>query len=255
MQHAYSGTKGIDTALSTLVNMIESSILRKEFCLVVSVDIQGAFDNLATIAIKNVMVANNYPPFMIRWYMNFLKNRTSIAEVLGVKLSIHPVCGTPQGGVLSSRIWNLAFDPLLRLLNHDSPCSPVGFADDGALCFRGICPDTLVEIAQPKINMAVEWGAQNGLSFSVDKTTVVFFSRQHKFYSEVLPRVKKKLTINGVQINPAESMTYLGVVLFSSFEYPWPRQLKLPKSVSLKGSHKGHYPPKITVLDSVYSVG
>ena len=84
-------------------NMIESSILRKKFCLVVSVDIQGAFDNLASSAIKNVMVANNYPPFMIRWYMNFLKNRTSIAEVLGVKLSICPVCGTPQGGVLSSR--------------------------------------------------------------------------------------------------------------------------------------------------------
>ena len=105
--------------------------------------------------------------------MNFLKNRISIAEVLGVKLSLRPVCGTPQGGVLSSRIWNLAFDPLLKLLNHNSPCAPVGFADDGALCFRGICADTLVEMAQPKIDQAVEWGAQNGL-FSVDKTTVVF---------------------------------------------------------------------------------
>ena len=105
--------------------------------------------------------------------MNFLKNRILIVEVLGVKLSIHPVCGTPQGGVLSSRIWNLAFDPLLKLLNHESPCAPVGFADDGALCFRGFCPSTLVDIAQPKIDMAVEWGTQNGLSFSVDKTTVV----------------------------------------------------------------------------------
>ena len=73
MQHAYSSTKGTDTALSTLVNMIECSILRKELCLVVSVDVQGAFDDLATIAIKNVMVANNYPPFMIRWYMNFFE--------------------------------------------------------------------------------------------------------------------------------------------------------------------------------------
>ena len=43
MQHAYSGSKGTNTALSTLVNMIESSILRDEFCLVVSVDIKGAF--------------------------------------------------------------------------------------------------------------------------------------------------------------------------------------------------------------------
>ena len=102
MQCAYSGIKGTDTALSTLVNMIESAILRRHICLVISVDIQGAFDNLATQAINKVMVDNNYPPFMIRWYMNFLKNRISIAEVLGVKLSIRPVCGTPQGGSLAA---------------------------------------------------------------------------------------------------------------------------------------------------------
>ena len=212
MQHAYSGTRGIDTALSTLVNLIESAILRKQLCLVISVDIQGAFDNLAFLAIRKVMVDNNYPPFMTRWYMNFLKNRIAIAEVLGVKLSIIPVCGTPQGGVLSSRIWNLAFDPLLKLLNHESPCAPVGFADDEALCFRGCDPETLVNIFQPKIDKTVGWGAQNGLTFSVDKTTVVFFSRQQKFHNEVLPRLKK-LKNNGVEINPSNSMTYLGIVL------------------------------------------
>ena len=173
------------------MNLIESAILRKQLCLVISVDIQGAFDNLAFMAIEKVMKDNYYPPLMIRWYMNFLKNRIAIAEVLGVKLSIRPVCGTPQDGVLSSRIWNLAFDPLLTLLNSNSPCAPVGFADDGALCFRGFDPETLVELAQPKINQAVEWGANNGLTFSVDKTTAVFFSRQKKFHSEVLPRIKK----------------------------------------------------------------
>ena len=108
-------------------------------------------------------------------------NDNAIAEVLGVKLSIRPVCGTPQGGVLSSRIWNLAFDPLLKLLNHESPCAPVGFTDDGALCFRGIDPETLVEIAQPKINAAVEWGAQNGLTFSVDKLLLSSFQGNKNF--------------------------------------------------------------------------
>ena len=44
-QHAYSGSKGTDTALSTLVNLIESAILRKQLCLVISVDIKDAFDN------------------------------------------------------------------------------------------------------------------------------------------------------------------------------------------------------------------
>ena len=99
-------------------------------CLVISVDIQGVFDNLA------FMKDNNF------------------------KLSIRPVCGTPQGGVLSSRIWNLAFDPLLKLLNSNSPYAPVGFADDGALCFRGFDPETLVELAQPKINQAVRMGGK-----------------------------------------------------------------------------------------------
>ena len=83
MQHAYSSTKGTDTALSTLVNLIESSILRSELCLVLSVDIMGAFNNLATNTIQKVLVDNKFTPIMIKWYMNFLKNRTSIAEVLG----------------------------------------------------------------------------------------------------------------------------------------------------------------------------
>ena len=191
MQHAYSTTKGTDTALSTLVNMIESCILRNKLCLVLSVDIKGAFNNLATKTIQKVLVDNKYPPLMIRWYMNFLKNRNSVAEVLGIIKTIRPICGTPQGGVLSSRIWNLAFDPLLKLLNDNSPCNPVGFADDGALSFMGIDPNTMVANAQTSLNLAIDWGAKNGLTFCPKKTTVFFFSRRYNFHKRVLPKVKK----------------------------------------------------------------
>ena len=231
MQHAYSSTKGTDTALSTLVNLIESSILRSELCLVLSVDIMGAFNNLATNTIQKVLVDNKYPPIMIKWYMNFLKNRTSIAEVLGIIKTIRPVCGTPQGGVLSSRIWNLAFDPLLKLLNEKSPCSPVGFADDGALCFRGIDPNTMVDNAQYKLNQAMEWGAQNGLTFCADKTTVVFFTRKYNFVKRVLPKVKK-IKINGVEINPSTSMTYLGIIL--DHKLNWSLHIKTKVSKAIK---------------------
>ena len=235
MQHAYSSTKGTDTALSTLVNIIESCILRSQICLVLSVDIiMGAFDNLATKTIHDVLVDNNYPPIMIRWYMNFLKNRNSIAEVLGIIKSIRPVCGTPQGGVLSSRIWNLAFDPLLKLLNENSPCSPVGFSDDGALCFRGIDPNTLVDNAQLKLNPAIEWGAQNGLSFSADKTTV-FFSLGSIiilfFFTKVLPKVRKKIKMSGVEIKPSTSMTYLGIILDQKLNWSLHIKTKVSKAI------------------------
>ena len=125
--------------------------------------------------------------------MNFKKQTgLQLLKYLGSNYLSDLFVEHPKRGVLSSRIWNLAFDTLLKLLNHESPCAPVGFADYGALCFRGIDPETLVDIDQPKINKAVEWGAQNGLTFSVDKPTLVFFSRQQKFHNEVLPRIKTR---------------------------------------------------------------
>ena len=230
LQHAYCSTKGTDTALSTLVNMIESCILRSKICLVLSVDIKGAFNNLATKTIYKVLVDNKYPPIMIRWYMNFLKNRNSIAEVLGIIKTIRPVCGTPQGGVLSSRIWNLAFDPLLKLLNDNSPCSPVGFADDGALCFMGIDPNTMVANAQKHLNLAIEWGAQNGLSFCPKKNTVVFFTRKYNFHKKVLPKVNK-IKMGGVEIKPSDNMTYLGIILDQKLNWSLHIKTKVSKAI------------------------
>ena len=51
----------------------------------------GAQNGLTFSALK----AANYPSVMIRWYMNFLKTRESIADVLGVKTTIQLACGTP----------------------------------------------------------------------------------------------------------------------------------------------------------------
>ena len=161
--------------------------------------------------------------------MNFLKNRNSIAEVLGIIKTISPVCGTPQGGVLSSRIWNLAFDPLLKLLNENSPCSPVGFADDWALCFRGIDPNTLVDVAQIKLNQAIEWGAQNGLS-SADKTTG-FFSQGSITFLQKFYQKWKKIKMAGVEIKPSTSMTYLGIILDQKLNWSLHIKTKVSKAI------------------------
>ena len=57
---------------------------------------------------------------------------------------------------------------------------------------------------------------------------MVFFSRQHKFHNEVLPRIKK-LTINGVDINPSSSMTYLGIVLDQKLSWSPHIEKRCPK--------------------------
>ena len=55
----------------------------------------------------------------------------------------------------------------------------------------GIDPNTMVANAQTSLNLAIDWGAKNGLSFCPKKTTVVFFSRRYNFHKRDLPKVKK----------------------------------------------------------------
>ena len=62
-----------------------------------------------------------------------------------------------------------------------------------------INPDTMVANAQKQLNLAIYWGAQNGLSFCPKKTTVVFFTRKYNFHKQVLPKVKKNQIGGGLK--------------------------------------------------------
>ena len=58
---------------------------------------------------------------------------------------------------------------------------PVGYADDGMFLITGKCQNTLLDLAQPAIDMAVQWGKDNGLVFSHKKTQVILFNRKNRF--------------------------------------------------------------------------
>ena len=94
-QHAYRSDKGTDTAIAEQVDLIESAIYREKYALVVSMDMQGAFDNLKTESIVRGMKNKLYPQKTITWYRNFLENRNVSAELLGGKCTLCPKCGTP----------------------------------------------------------------------------------------------------------------------------------------------------------------
>ena len=82
-QHAFRRDRGTDTALSEVVDKIESGLLRGQYTLGVFLDIQGAFDNLsiksAIIGMKN----RGFPPLITSWYGYYLSNRCAEIEVQG----------------------------------------------------------------------------------------------------------------------------------------------------------------------------
>ena len=60
-QHAYRSDKDTDTAIAEQVDLIKSAIYRDQYALVVSMDMQGAFDNLKTESIIRGMKNKQYP--------------------------------------------------------------------------------------------------------------------------------------------------------------------------------------------------
>ena len=206
-QHAFRKARSTDTILSEVVDLIEQSVLRKSYALGVFFDIEGAFDNVLPCKVIEGLKEKGVPKDITSWYGFYLTNR-SVKITLGRTVRQRFLTrGTPQGGILSPLAWNVVFDSLLQRLKEFSGVQPRGYADDGMFLISGICPNTIVDLAQPAINAAVGWGTENGLKFSSKKTQVVLFTRRKKA-GDI-----KSLKINGLEIPFSDRVTYLGITL------------------------------------------
>ena len=180
-QHAFRKGSSCESALSDMVDYIEKSIYRNEYAVGVFLDITGAFDNLCLRAADRGMMRLKVPTPIRKWYNNYLNNRMARADLKGCQSSARLTKGTPQGGVLSPLIWNMAFDEFLLLFKR-GPIHAIEFADDGALMVCGKDPCTITSILQKGIDKTTRWGEENGLTFGIAKTSAVVFT--HKYTAE-----------------------------------------------------------------------
>ena len=207
-QHAFRKGRSTDSALTNMVEYIEAAFHKKHVAIGVFVDIKGAFDNVTTTSIISGLKKRGENPLIINWYEHFLKNRTINIEYKGNVTKRKLTRGTPQGGVLSPIMWNVAFDTLL----HEFPDKPtinlVGFADDGSLLVTAKSPRTAWLKAQNALNKIYKWGQRHSLTFAASKTKAVLFSRQKTIIND-LPSLK----LNNDDIEYVSQTKYLGVTL------------------------------------------
>ena len=196
-QHAYTKGRSVETALHKLVNTLEYSIHHRKFSMVAFLDIEGAFNNIQPQAILNELVHSGVHPLLKSVIDQLLRCRI-IKTTLGSQTIQRSVArGTPQGGVLSSLLWNIAINPLLlKLTNEGSRVS--AYANDVAITISGRYIDTIWDLMQNALHTTVNWATDVGLIVSPDKTEVVILSRKHTTANIV------SLVITGTPINISE---------------------------------------------------
>ena len=184
-QHAYCKGKSVETALHTLVRMIEKSLYSQEYSMVAFLDIEGAFNNVRTEAIMEGLVRLEVDDRVGNLINQMLISRIVNSELGESTIRRQVVRGTPQGGVLSPLLWNIAINGLLVELEKEG-IGVIAYADDVAIAVSGKFLNTIKEVMQKALSVISKWASSCGLGINPAKTELVLFTKKYKI-PEVTP--------------------------------------------------------------------
>ncbi len=191
-----------------MVNKIESAVLQNKIALATILDIEGAFDKLNMDSAVRAMKDHKIDDNIIQWYSYYLRNRVSTVKY-GLKRKERVLTrGTPQGGVLSPILWNLAFNSLLKMFDKGTVeiCS---YSDDACLITTAYhSAQTARKNMQHVVDWCMKWGEKQGLKFCPKETVVVLFHRKQD-YSPPETLIK----MNGSDVPYPDTVRYLGLHL------------------------------------------
>ena len=212
-QYAFLKNSGTEAALSDVVDEIESSALRGNYTVGVSLDIQGAFDNLGFETIRSSLQEKGVRAQVVKWYYHLLKSRIIEADLKGCQEHRSPTRGTPQGTILSPMAWNFSINQLLTRFK-DKPVKPRAYADDIFMTLGGVDVPMVINQMQKAVNEVVKWGDDNNLFFNPTKTVVVVFTRRRINLSKL-----RKIKVHSTPISYSNTVKFLGITMDRSLNW------------------------------------
>ena len=173
-QHAYRVGRSTESAISQVINQLEKGMYTKKFALASFIDISAAFDKLNPDKAVAALIKKGVPENIALWYRNYLKSRYLYVNLKGTSVWREIGIGCPQGGVLSTILWNVAFDDLLKLFDSNDRIGIVGYADDGSIIITGSDLKQMYAEMNAALVKCEEWAETYGLAISPEKTEYIF---------------------------------------------------------------------------------
>ncbi|KAL0861194.1 hypothetical protein ABMA27_009674 [Loxostege sticticalis] len=204
-QYGFTPQRSTEDSLYVLIQYIRQKLEAKKLMVVVSLDIEGAFDSAWWPAIRCRLAEAGCPPNLRRLVDNYLEDRSVRLRYAGTECRRGTTKGCVQGSIGGPTFWNLLLDPLLKdIEGEDIRCQ--AFADDVVLVISGDNGQMVQERANATLDRVQRWGVKNKLKFAPHKTNAMVVTRKLKFDS---PR----LAMGGVRIELAREMKLLGLTI------------------------------------------
>ena len=222
-QHAYLKGKSTETALHEVIGTVERSLQYKQYTLAAFLDIEGAFNNVSTNAIKEALTGIGLEGYLTHWIISMLSTRIIQSDLGGNHLTRAVNRGTPQGGAISPVLWLIVMDKILRTLDS-SGVKVVAYADDLVILVSGMFLSIMSDIMEGALRKVCLWAARCGLSINPTKTQLMLFTTKTRIPEFHLPR------LNEQRLVLSSNVKYLGVILDPKLNWRLNIELRVKKA-------------------------
>lgn len=172
----------------------------RDLCVLVSLDIQNAFNSAPWVGIIKELIRWEMPKHMVEVIADYFTDRwLEVGENDKWKVTR----GVPQGSVLGPLLWNIYYDGILEIPMPQGVTS-VGFADDVAVIVRGRTEEDLRRKTNLALNRINEWIKSKDLKLAPHKTEAVVLVGRQKLKT-------LEIQIENTHIITVETLKYLGV--------------------------------------------
>lgn len=203
-QNGFRQNRSTTDHLLKLEAIITDAFVKKLHVVMVSLDIEKAFEMVWRQRIVQILIDKGVKGNMIAFIINFLRKRQMQVKVNG-KLSDHNIAenGVPQGSVLSVTLFLTAINDIVR--NIQKPINCCLFADDLTIICTGKNLAITQQLLQETLDNLQNWAELNGFKFSFNKTEYQILSRKH------IPNEDLNLRLYNNKINKSLNLKILGL--------------------------------------------
>lgn len=191
--------------LFRITNKIVHNYNNRKTSALLLLDIENAFDSVWHEGIISRMITYNFPDYLIRITMEFLKNRNFSVKINNnFSDSITIPAGLPQGSVLSPLLFSLYVNEIPFAQHTDIAM----YADDTAIISTSMQKFTANKYLEEHMNHISTFYNKWKIKINADKTKLIHFSRKRK------PTKRQHIIkINDTPIAETKSLKYLGLHL------------------------------------------
>ena len=208
-QYGFIPQKSTIDAGMAVKEFVESALVAGDIVVLISLDVEGAFNAAFWPSILNVLKDYSCPKNLYNLSKSYFSDRSAIISSNNIVLHKTVTKGAPQGSCCGPGYWNIQYNSLLN-----TPFLKHTFADDLIPAIRNSTTRAAENIANVEMTKISAWAKNNKIKFNEEKSTVMIVSRRKRKENKEI-----NIYINNKPIKQAINMKYLGLQIDNKFKF------------------------------------